>query len=71
MKPLFLDYKKIYIITFFFKSQEKAKKTDKFQTIVVDRNEGFLNRRIVNEGNVDNAGFSCYIAVTLYNFTYT
>jgi len=41
-----------------------------FSATVVDRNEGFLNRHIVKEGNVDTSGFSCYIAVTLYNFTY-
>ena len=36
---------------------------------VVDRKEGFRNRRYVNQGNVDTTGFSCYIAETLYNFT--
>ena len=37
---------------------------------VVDRKEGFLNKRSVNKGNVDATGFSRYIAVTLYDFTY-
>ena len=38
-------------------------------TNVVYKNEGFRNRHLVKEGSVDTFGFSCYIAVTLYNFT--
>ena len=41
----------------------------KFSPYVVDRKEGFLNIRFVNEGDVDTTGFSCYITATLYNFT--
>ena len=34
------------------------------------REEGFLNRRFLREGNVDTTGLNCYITVTLYNSTY-